>query len=370
MLRASVLLALLFLSARADAFQDWPRSEFPDPVLKKWIHEYAFPEGNNRPISQNRIHKRTDALVIVHDGKIIFEEYQKGFGPQVPHLLWSVSKSITGILTGIAVQEGLLKKDSLVEDFYPEVKGSGLQIQHLLHWTSGLNWSEEYEYNPVHSRVIQMLFSRGRSDMARFVASQGFKHPPGKKHLYSSGDSTILSGVLQKVWSQDPLYPWTKLFDPLGMKHVAFEKDSAGSFIGSSFMYASAPDLARVGWMLLSNGRWNGKKILDADWISWATQVVPGFDDASTHFKDRWLYPGAQFWLNRKDPVSGLERPWSQVPAGAYFAMGHWGQSMGVFPDDKLVIVRLADDRVFDFNENEFFGTIVQGLRALKAKNL
>jgi len=357
------VLFLLISSRGTFASDDWQVSPFPDPALKEWIRDYTFPEGLDRPITKIRDGNRTNALLIVQNGNIIFEEYQKGFGPDTPHIAWSVSKSIVGILTGIAVQEGLLQKETMVENYFPQVQGSGLQVQHLLHWASGFNWNEDYEYSPIHSRVILMLFSLGRSDMASFAASRGFSEAPGTRHSYSSGDTMVLSGVLKKVWQDDPDYPWTKLFNPLGMKHVTFEKDPAGTYIGSSYMYASARDLARIGWMLASNGVWRGKKILDPEWISWATQVAPSFQNAKQNIKDRWLFPGAQFWLNRKDPRSGLDRVWPQVPEGAFFAKGHWGQMLAVFPSEGLVIVRFADDRLHKVDWNLFFGKILEGLR-------
>lgn len=357
-------LSVFFMVFQLRASDDWPRAELTDLALKEWIHEFAFPEGNDRPITSFRTQNRTNALLIVHKGKIVFEEYQKGFDPHSRHLTWSISKSITGILIGLAIQEGVLKKESLVEEFYPELKGSGLKVQHLLHWESGFDWNEDYEYSPIHSRVIQMLFSAGRGDMAQFVVNRGFRNPPGSRHFYSSGDTIVLGGILKKLWGKNQYFPWTKLFNPLGMNDVTFERDSSGTYLGSSFLYTSASNLARIGWMLASKGVWNEKRILDPDWISWATQVAPSFKEAEASLKNRWLFPGAQFWVNRKDPTSGLERTWPSIPEGAYFAKGHWGQIMGVFPEDELVVVRFADDRTFQFDYETFFSKILSGLKA------
>lgn len=98
----------------------------------------------------------------------------------------------------------------------------------------GLDWQEDYEYAPLNSSVVAMLYTRGRDDMARFTAEHAAARSAGKAYLYSSGDSTVLAAALKNMVGQQayPDYPWTALFDPLGIRGAVWETDGSGTFVG------------------------------------------------------------------------------------------------------------------------------------------
>ncbi len=341
---------------------EWSRDLVKNPKLDQWVKETLFPQGFNRPITSSRDQVRTNAFLVVKDGKIVAEAYQNGFGPKVPHLSWSVTKSFMNTMVGVAVREKLVDLDLRVGKYFPNLSNSNLSLRHLLHWESGIRWNEGYEYNPIHSRVIQMLFSVGRSDMAEFVASLGFEWEPGTKHRYSSGDSVLISGLMKRHLGEKLYEDFLKkkVFEVLSMNSVTFEKDASGTYIGSSFLYASPEDLARWGAMYLQKGLWQGQRILDEDWIEWSTQVAPHFDEAKLHQFEKWIFPGAHFWVNRPSPQIGDERVWKRLPEDFYMAKGHWGQAVGIIPSANMVVVRFADDRsdVFDFEK--FFADLIE----------
>jgi CubicO group peptidase (beta-lactamase class C family) len=353
------------MSANEEMGAEWTRQWIKNDELTNWIQSYAFPEGLDRRTPTNRELRRSNAVFVVQNDRVVFEMYHRGFGPQVPHLTWSVTKSFLNTWVGILENQGRLHRKDRVQKIWPEFKDPSLTIEQLLHWESGLNWNEGYEFNPVHSKVIQMLFSIGAPDMARFVASQKFARSPGERHQYSSGDSVLLSGVLKRVLEKDySEFLWRELFEPLGMKSVSIESDATGTLVMSSFLYASAEDLARWANLYLKGGEVSGRKILSREWIDWSTKVSPGFQEAGSHRRWNWIYPGAHFWVNRVDPQSGEGRVWKDLPDDFFMAKGHWGQAVAMIPSERVIIVRFGDDRGSNFDWNLFFGNILRGLKS------
>lgn len=300
---------------------------------------------------------RTDAVVIVQDGSVLWERYARGYGPETRHYTWSVSKTVTNALTGIAVARGALAlADSVCKHVeLPRQDHCDLRVQDLLEFASGLAWTETYEdKSNQDSSVLAMLYGVGRKDMMRFVASHDSRDPPGATYMYSSGDATFLAGVvdaaMRRTLPRD--WPFSLLFDPLGMASATFERDAAGTPVGSSWFYATPRDLAKFGFLLLSDGCWEAERILPEGWVADSTAV-------SAPFRKRPLdnepddVQGRQIWLNRAVPEQDVKKPWPDVPDDAYAARGHWGQSITVIPSRDLVVVRLADDRQpgFDFNK-------------------
>lgn len=134
----------------------------------------------------------------------------------------------------------------------------------LLHWASGTDWQEDYEYAPLKSSVVAMLYTRGREDMAAYTAARDTVASPGQRFLYSSGDSNLLAAALRGMLdaSQYPDYPRHALFTPLGIDSAVWERDRAGTYVGSSYLYLSARDLARIGLLMQREGRWQDRQLL------------------------------------------------------------------------------------------------------------
>jgi len=276
--------------------------------------------------------RHTRALVVVYQGRIVAERYAPGFDAAMPLLGWSLSKAALNVLVGERVVDGKLALGD--KAVLPEWQGSGdprrdITLDQLLRMTSGLAFDETYANHD--SDVIQMLFVHG--DMAGFAASKPLIHPPGSVWHYSGGNSLILSRLLRNSFQSERDYlhfPRERLFEPLGMRSAVLEPDSAGTFVASSFMYASARDWARLGLLFLQDGMWQGRRLLPEGWV--AHTLTP----ARTAPDGRY---GAHMWLKIPDARDLGEPP---MPEESYYMLGYDQQAVAVIPSRDLVLVRLG----------------------------
>jgi CubicO group peptidase (beta-lactamase class C family) len=362
--RLVVTLAVSLITCCVSA-QTWPDEQWasrllaPSPTVKA-LEDYAFPARDE----QLRKGVRTDALLVIHDGQVIYERYAGVTTAQTPHLTWSVSKSIMACVLGVAFGEGRFKLDDPVAKFYaPFGTHPDIKLQDLLHWASGLDWQEEYEYAPLNSSVVAMLYTRGRNDMARFTAEHKAASAPGTSYRYSSGDSTVLAAALRGMVGEQAYadYPWTALFDPLGIRSATWELDATGTFVGSSYAYMTARDLARIGLLMQRGGRWQDRQLLPQAWIDF--NLTP-FTSQTPVLADE--VPGGQWWLNKT--ADGKTGPWPAAPADTFAALGHWGQALYVVPSAGLVIVRYADDRDGSYDHNQLLRLALEALAGESGK--
>lgn len=337
---------------------EWPTEAWPtteptavgmDPAALERLAAYVFARNGD---DLDRKGQRTNALVIVKDGKLVFERYARGYGPDTSILTWSVSKSIAGTLVGRAMMEGHLDVNDPVARHYPPADRDGvrsIRIVDLLQMSSGLDWNETYETSPVFSSVMAMLYTRGRGDMAAFVASHDLAHPPGTHWSYSSGDTLLLMGALRGAVGEVawPEYPWTALFDEIGMRSAVWERDGVGTIVGSSYLYASARDLAKWAFLYLNDGVWAGKRLLPEGWVAFTLTMAPAYYDTELTPGTLDDNPGAQVYLNHGDPKRGVAKPWPMAPDDLFAAQGHWGKVIVAIPSLDLIVVRLGDDRQY-----------------------
>lgn len=339
---------------------DWephPAAESLDADAVAALEAYLFPADLDWD-DADRVGTRTDGVVIIYQGMLLYERYDHGYDRDTKHLAWSATKSFTNVLAGVAVRDGLLKVDDSICDHLeglPEAS-CAVTVAHLLSFGSGFDWLETYEgYSPRASSVLAMLYGEGHTDMARFVASHPRRDEPGATYMYSSGDTNVVAAVLGQVMpaTYGERYPWSALLDPIGMQ-ATWERDAAGTFVGSSYLYATPRHLARFGQLLLHDGCWEGERLLPEGWVAWSAEVTEGI---RTKALDRGPgeVQGRHFWLNRPVPEAGqTERPWPEVPEDLFAARGHWKQSINVFPSHDLVVVRTGDDRDGAFSYDRF----------------
>jgi hypothetical protein len=195
--------------------------------------------------------------------------------------------------------------------------------------TSGLQFSESDDDDL--SDVSQMLFVQGNA--ARFAASKPLVHPPGTVWSYSSGTTNIIASVLRETFADERDYlrfPKMRLFAPLGMRSAVLQPDAAGTFIGSSFLYASARDWARLGLLFLRDGVWLGNRLLPEGWVAYSLTPTPQSPE------DQY---GAQVWLKLVESP-GLGEP--PMPDDAFYMLGYDGQVVAMVPSRDLVVVRLG----------------------------
>ncbi|MBC3376548.1 serine hydrolase [Pseudomonas sp. SWRI92] len=342
-----ILLLLLNLNAHAEDWpgEQWPTAPMPTGPAIEALEHYAFAPRDDA----TRQGIRTDALLVIHDGRLVYERYAGATRADTAHLAWSISKSLLATVYGVAYGEKLFALEDPAANYYPPLNRlARMTLADLFHWASGLDWQEDYEYAPLNSSVVAMLYTRGRHDMAAFTAGHDSFSPPGLAFRYSSGDSNLLAAALKNIVGPARYadYPWTALFEPLGIRHATWETDPSGTFVGSSYAYLTARDLARVGLLMQREGRWGGRQLIPKDWIAFNREPFAHFQAGQDE-----AVPGGHWWLNRA--VDPTIHPWPDAPPDTFAALGHWGQALYVIPSARLVIVRYGDDRDGSYRHNE-----------------
>lgn len=279
------------------------------------------------------------ALVVVAGGQLVREKYGTipggVFAPETPvHsetplVSWSMAKSITHALAGLMVDDGMISTTEVTGiPEWSHDQRARITIDHLLQMRDGLDFVEEYvidaEGNST-SDVIAMLFGEGSSDVAAYAKSRLAKHEPGAVWSYSSGTTNILTSLLGGVVgsaSDFEKFISDRMFLRLGMSSARATFDSAGTFIGSSYVHATAQDFARFGYLYLRGGLWEGDRILTANWINQA-RVQHATDPESGHGY------GSHWWT------------WKSRP-GTLAALGYEGQRTIIDYGRDVVIVHLG----------------------------
>lgn len=331
----------------------WDQSPAPAAAAVAALEAYAFPPRDD----ETREGVRTDGIVIVQHGRLVYERYGGDWTAEMPHLLWSASKSFTNALIGIAVREGRVRLDDSICDHVsaPNPDLCAATVRDFLEFASGIAWRETYENEPpTASSVLAMLWGEGRADTAELVLRHGLRDAPGTSWEYSSGDTNVLAkiagGALAPAHGEH--FPWALLFEPLGITSATWERDGAGTYIGSSYVYLTPRDMARFGQLLLHDGCWDGARILPAGWVADSTRVSAPIRSKALG-RGPQSTQGRQFWLNQPVLEQGdSQPPWPHVPVTAFAAMGHWKQSIWVLPEQDLVIAYTADNRSpgFDYD--------------------
>jgi len=259
-----------------------------------------------------------------------------------------MSKSITAALIGILVKRGKLNVNAPapVPEWADNEKRK-ITLKNLLQQTTGIDFREVYS-GP--SEATNMLFKKG--DMAAFAANLPLDREPGTKFRYSSGNSNILSRIIRQTVGENNYasFPYTELFYKTGMYNTVLEPDASGTFIGSSYSYATARDFARFGLLYLNGGKFNGEQILPENWMN-----ESGQPPAENELKNY----GYQFWLNGWDKNDKTKREFPDVPVDLFYADGYGGQFIYIIPSKKLVVVRLGLHKI---RENKFLKEVIAAI--------
>lgn len=269
----------------------------------------------------------TVAMVVVHHGRVVHEHYGESVTTSTPLISWSMAKSITDALVGMCVGDGLLDAHAPapVAQWQGDAR-SAITLQNLLEMRSGLRWIEDYVDGET-SDVIAMLFGAGKDDHAQYAIDCPLEYEPGSTWVYSSGTTNVICRILADALGDVPGSHarmdglLARLFGTLGMTAEP-RFDAAGTFVGSSYVFASARDFARFGYLYLRDGMWENERILPAGWVDHARRchVV----DAESN-----LGYGSQWWTLPEEP-------------DALVASGYEGQHIIVCPSRDLVVVRLG----------------------------
>jgi CubicO group peptidase (beta-lactamase class C family) len=241
-------------------------------------------------------------------------------------------------------------------DLFASWKADGrgaISLADLMAMASGLQFNEDY--GDV-ADVTRMLFLE--PDMAGFAEAKPLVDEVGKVFSYSSGTAVLLSRLWQDALGDgDKALAWPRvaLFDPLGMQSAVLEADEHGTFVGSSYLYATARDWARFGQFLLQEGVWNGEQILPAGFVAWMREKSPAND----------VYGKGQLWLegpgDEDDPGAGVA---VGLPADTFWMQGHDGQTIAIIPSERLVVVRLGlTPSWFGYRPQKMVAALVKALK-------
>jgi CubicO group peptidase (beta-lactamase class C family) len=324
----------------------WPKGTPPAAAADviKTQFDLAF-GGKIKEIGETR------AVIIVQGGRIVAEQYGTGFEVNSKLISWSMAKSVTAALVGIAIGDGKLKLDDplnepLWDDNDPRRK---ITIRQALQMSDGLRWREDGYEDAIQNDAAKMLFGEGRENIVEYVADRPTEFPPGQKWRYSSGTTNLISAAvgravaprnIRDATGQEGLrnFMYDRLFRPIGMTNTAAEFDLAGNFYASSLIQATAQDFARFGLLHLRDGVWDGKRILPPGYVDFVR--TPTTAEGAVAY-------GAHWWLSLPNKAGTLK----DGPYDSFEATGYQGQLIAVIPSKDLVIVRLglmSDEKAWD----------------------
>lgn len=284
--------------------------------------------------------KRTRAVVILQNGKIIAEKYANNITKETPLLGWSMTKSITNAMIGLMVKDGKIdiKKPAPIAEWQNDER-KNITVDHLLRMSSGLDFEENYA---TPSDATQMLFRKKGAGAYALLSKSKYK--PDEKWYYSSGTTNILQEIMRRKFSNLADYqafPHQRLFQKIGMNSAVLEPDASGTYVGSSYMYATARDWAKFGQLYLQDGIWNGERILPEGWVKYSsTETQASNGNYAAQF---WLYPKKE-----------------NLQSDLFQANGFEGQYVTIIPSKKLVIVRLGCTPGEGYNHAEFLREILK----------
>ena len=270
------------------------------------------------------------AFVIIKNDSLYFEKYWESYSDSSISNSFSMAKSVVGILTGIAIDEGKIKSiDEPVADFIPEFKDGAkekITIRHLLMMSSGLDWDESYA--SLFSPTTEAYYG---TDLRKLVVNQQVLIPPGQKFIYQSGNTQLLGIVLEKATGKSlSEYASEKLWKPLHAMHTAewsLDKENGREKSYCCF-YSNARDFARFGSLYLHNGKMFGRQIVSADYVKEAVTLTPITDEGK-----RNNFYGYHWWIDKQDGHN------------IFYMRGILGQYVVVIPDRHIVFVRLGHKR-------------------------
>jgi CubicO group peptidase (beta-lactamase class C family) len=275
------------------------------------------------------------SLLVIRNGYIVSETYFQSYDETKKHELYSCTKSFISTLVGIAIDKGYIDKvDRPVLDFFPDrsfenrdVRKDAMTLEDLLTMRSGLHWTETMNPDMGRSR-----------DWVKFVLDQPMQEKPGTLFNYCSGCSHVVSAILQRKTGMNTRdFAQKELFEPLGISSADWETDPTDVPLGGWGLQLTPRDMAKLGYLYLHNGMWDGQQVVSAEWVKTATQM---------HVKTgtRVGIDYGYMW-------------WTCPSLNAYAALGYDGQTIFVIPNLDLVIVATAQtvghehDEIFELIE-------------------
>lgn len=298
---------------------DWPTQGWRSEAPESQGMDAAILSKGMEYIEQNDL--ALHSLLVIRHGVIVSETYFSPYKADTLHEQWSVTKSFTSTAVGMALDQGKLQDvDQLVLDFFPDqefantdARKESMQIKDLLTMTSGLEWVE----GDATYRAMSMS-----SDWVKFVLDLPMTADPGSAFLYCSGCSHVLSAIVQQGTGQNLRdFLQANLFKPLGIKKYIWEDDVQGISMGGWGLSLAPRDMAKLGYLYLHKGQWEGQQIVSQEWVEAATLKQVTTEGENGYGYQWWVFP----------------------ELGGYAAIGRSGQTVFVAPEQDLIVVTTAE---------------------------
>ena len=272
------------------------------------------------------------SLVVLKGGKLVYDRYAVGEDPDQLRVMWSASKTFTSAAVGFAVQEGLLTVDDRVIGFFGEelADAGGLSARPDSAWLAGMTVKDLLTMSAFSRDDIDLCIQNDTVNWARVVLSSELEFEPGTKFRYNSMDTYLLSAIVSKLTGQTvSAYLTPRLFEPLGIRRWHWDLSPQGYNTGGWGLYLTTESFAKMGQFYLQKGMWNGKQLLDPQWIVDSTS--PQIYQKGVPVEDeRGMGYGYQIWC---------------ATHNAFRLDGAHGQHCIVMPEKDAVVAYHANSR-------------------------
>jgi CubicO group peptidase (beta-lactamase class C family) len=288
----------------------------------------------------------TTGLVVLRNEMLLHELYRQGYSRDSLAVSFSVAKSFTSALVGIALEEAAFSSvDDAITDYVPELAGSGYEdvpIKHILQMCSGIRFVEEYDREDADVMVMRRHIEEGKS-IKEYAATLEAEHPSGQVYNYASIDTQVLGMLLENVTGMSPGdYMQGKIWSKLGMESDAkWVTDQYGTVLTYSLFNVALRDYAKFGLLYLNRGIWNGERVISEQWIEQSTSAESELLKLKDFYSEGWdIGYGYQWWVPEGDE-------------GEFTAIGIFGQYIYVNPSREIVIVKTSADPLFEERDME-----------------
>ncbi len=286
------------------------------------------------------------SILVIRNGFIVKEWYDIFAHQDYLFRVYSVSKSVTSILVGIAVDKGYINSlDELVLDYFPDkdiayldpLKES-ITIEHLLTMTTGLHWPEYYPYEHPQNPYNEWKASE---DHVEYVLNRTMIATPGETFNYNTGATHLLSAIIQRATNMSTVdFAEQYLFELLGISRFNWLEDPQGVACGGDGLFLRTRDMGKLGYLFLKGGKWEGRQIISENWVRISTSPIINLGLDNEY--------GYQWWVN----------PYSE----RYRALGYGGQQINVYYTRDLLIMFTGMNISFDFNSYLIYNYILPAL--------
>ena len=328
----------------SDVARNLPPAETTPWPMGDVVSDEPWPEGVNLELVEQALDvgfgppaARTLGLVVTYQGRILGERYGEGIDIHTPLESWSMTKSLTGTLVGVLIQEGvydLWQSAPIPEWQEPGDPRQEIRIGDIMRMSSGIriNAPADPDFDDSLYADHYYLYT-GTVNSYEYAATRPQEWPPNTVGRYRNTDPVLASYLVrlgaESLGEDYHAFPQRHLFDRIGIRDGLIETDPYGNFLGQGLAFMPARDWARLGNLYLQDGVWNGERILPEGYVEYASTVAPAW-----RADGRLVYGGAFFWVNG-DGAQGL-------PTTAYSMRGAGGQSTTIIPSHDLVVVRLG----------------------------